>query len=648
MNNFEKGIDKLISKILSEEIENKAKSLAEQMEFGEWTEIEVGEELHGGQKKLDVAAPKGKLTAADFKKLRSNKKETKEQHNWEEIKSILDSAEEEAEKKSQDEPTYVGRGLEDNKMKAAMKNKIFGSFSDKLGWFDERDYKHTGPFDFDYDEEEFDEFEPMFQKYGDKTMWFRPGNDGKKFFDMYKEKFGPMKIRIMRDLDEEADIETKEGNAFTKKLKDTPKGEKFKLDGKTYTDNSNLDENVIKGLRDKISAWAYDTDLDTIKKCREKVKGGGLKAFQDCLEEHGVKMSISGTRQGDSAMGGNWKDFAGSMKKKKETKEAKDEKKWIQKTDMKKGALHKKLGVPEDETLPKGKLKSIKKDLMKKAEGDKKLSKSDSSTLKQVNLAMTLGKLKESKNSLRLTEDELIDMIEKIVVEQKVKDKAEKNNLPKKTPEGLKKTEKALKTSKDFGEDYMDDFMKKMKSYLKDSTKGNFEMNPENFPKSNYDLDKDADVMKYNPSDAVEEYIDNFSYPGMTNLVYDEIKPQEEHIDKYLVGDSTTGNAEFDEDGNALGNVVPSEVGKKFKKNYEDNLYGAEQMEVSYKRQPQPVDIAGSKKLSGSLKSIKKSSADKANKIMSQLESIGDKKTKKVNEEMEKMKNLITYNRKTQ
>ncbi len=76
-------------------------------------------------------------------------------------------------------------------------------------------------------------------------------------------------------------------------------------------------------------------------------------------------------------------------------------------------------------------------------------------------------------------------------------------------------------------------------------------------------------------------------------------------------------------------------------------MYGAEQMNVSYKRQPQPVDIAGSKRESGSLKT-KKSSTDKAQKIMNQLESAEDKKAKVIAEEMEKMKNLIGYNRKTQ
>ena len=78
MNKFEKNLDNMISKILQEEIESRSNQLAEKVETGEWVEIDTKESLKGNQKKLDVAEPKGKLTAADFKKLRSKKKETKE------------------------------------------------------------------------------------------------------------------------------------------------------------------------------------------------------------------------------------------------------------------------------------------------------------------------------------------------------------------------------------------------------------------------------------------------------------------------------------------------------------------------------------------------------------------------------------------
>jgi hypothetical protein len=75
-------------------------------------------------------------------------------------------------------------------------------------------------------------------------------------------------------------------------------------------------------------------------------------------------------------------------------------------------------------------------------------------------------------------------------------------------------------------------------------------------------------------------------------------------------------------------------------KNYKDNVYGAEQMKASYKRQPQPVETAGESKNSGHLK------LDKGTKVLNKLEE--SKETKIVNEEMNKMKNLISYNRKTQ
>ena len=252
--------------------------------------------------------------------------------------------------------------------------------------------------------------------------------------------------------------------------------------------------------------------------------------------------------------------------------------------------------------------------------------------------------VKESKGSLKLTEDELIDMIEKIVMEQKVKDKAEKNNITIKTAQGLKDTDKVLGQNKKINDDHTKEVVKKMKEYMKDMFMGGhgYEDQPEDFPQSNYDMEKDHKEKKYNPSDAVEEYIDNFAYPGMTNLVYDEIKPDDEMIGKQMKGDAKNGNAVTGKDGKALGNVSKRslKVGEKFKKNFDENLYGAEQMNGSYKRVPQPVDVAGDKKQSGSL--------GKAEKILNKLESTEDKKNKIVSEEMNKMKNLIGYNRKTQ
>ena len=68
--------------------------------------------------------------------------------------------------------------------------------------------------------------------------------------------------------------------------------------------------------------------------------------------------------------------------------------KWIPK-DLKKGALKKKLGVDKDEKIPVEKLNKTISKLKKKAEGDKKLSASDSKTLKQATLAKTLKSFKK-------------------------------------------------------------------------------------------------------------------------------------------------------------------------------------------------------------------------------------------------------------
>ena len=522
MKNSQHNIDKLISKILREEINTKSKKIIEEMSE-EWTEIEMDEELTGNQSKIDVAEPKGKITSADFKKLRdskSTKEETGEQYlPYEILKDI-------------------------QKKNHTKKHKNLSN--------DEPEFDHE--YDFNFDNDERDEFD---------------GRLG-KVMGVYSN------IKKQRDM-AEAEAETEEGNAFSGALAKAKEDgdDSFEVDGKTYS-----------------------------------------------------------------------------------VKESKEDMKWIQKTEMKKGSLHKTLGIPEGKKIPKSKLNSIKKDLMIKAKGDKKLSASDSKLLKQVNLALTLDGLNESKNSITLSENELIDMIEKIITEQKVKDDAEADNISFKAPQGLKKTEKALNQSKKVNDEAAQEVTKKMKDYMKDMFMGGkgYEENPEDFPQSNYDMEKEHNEMKYNPSEAVEEYIDAFSYPGMTNLVYDEIKPDDKRIDKQLKGDPTTGNAVTSKDGKALGNVSKrsTEVGEKFKKNYDENLYGAEQMKASYKRQPQEtIEVEGNGTTKGSLNSKqqgadKSSSIKKATKILNTLESTEDKKAKIVSEEMNKMKNLIGYNRKTQ
>jgi hypothetical protein len=238
---------------------------------------------------------------------------------------------------------------------------------------------------------------------------------------------------------------------------------------------------------------------------------------------------------------------------------------------------------------------------------------------------------------LDLGESELIDMIEELVTEEKVKDNLKKTGKPA----GLVQYDRVSKKDKEQNSKANKESFKKMADYVKAGSKDTFKSNPVTFPKGNGELAK-MDKEAYTPSEYVDEYVSAFAFPGQTNLVY-ELKPDDKKIEKYLKGDKLTGNAQVDDEGNALGNVVPSKLGEKMYKNYKDNLYGAEQLEVSYKRQSQPVDIAGKVTQKGGLKD-RKSSAAKAQKVVDNIgESISNEKKSLLNEEMENMKKLISY-----
>ena len=252
------------------------------------------------------------------------------------------------------------------------------------------------------------------------------------------------------------------------------------------------------------------------------------------------------------------------------------------------------------------------------------------------------GKKFKVKESILYTESDLLDLIENLVIE-------EKNTFKKSEPKGYKEYERVHNADKKENDNYLKSVAKKMTDYLKGSSDSGskYEMKEtKKFPTENGGMKKGI-RKKYTPSDAVDDYVDAFSYPGQTNLVYDEIKPNNEKIKGQLVGSSTNGNAQVDKDGNALGNVVPSEVGDRFYNNFKDNLYGQEQMNASYKRQPQPVDQAGEETERGTLKSKrgKKTSQSVLNKLD---ESVEPKKLVKLNEEFGRMQELMGYSRKTQ
>ena len=81
---------------------------------------------------------------------------------------------------------------------------MYGSFDDNE-WYDHYDRKHSGDFDFDYDEEEFEDYPSLMAKHGNKHYWFHnrskfsPGPDGEELFNKFKERYGrPFKVRTKK------------------------------------------------------------------------------------------------------------------------------------------------------------------------------------------------------------------------------------------------------------------------------------------------------------------------------------------------------------------------------------------------------------------------------------------------------------------
>lgn len=233
------------------------------------------------------------------------------------------------------------------------------------------------------------------------------------------------------------------------------------------------------------------------------------------------------------------------------------------------------------------------------------------------------GKKFPVKENFQLTENELISLIENIIKEQKEKSNIKSMGKPK----GITKYEQVHKASGKENKDYFKSLDKKMKDYLKDGSKGKYEMNPEHFPKGNGEIQK-MKKKAYVQSDDVKDYIDNFTAAGQENLVYDEIHPNEDWVSKNIEGSSITGN------NPKWANADDTGLGKKRNQIRKKNLLGKLKTKA-YNKAPQPAIVD-------------KPGDDKGDKILTKLESINPKEQKKLNEEFNKIKDLISYDRKTQ
>jgi len=225
------------------------------------------------------------------------------------------------------------------------------------------------------------------------------------------------------------------------------------------------------------------------------------------------------------------------------------------------------------------------------------------------------------REKLLFNESQFEEMIENIVLKEEGKFNKGK------TPAGYAEYERSIKTSKKNEEGYMKDLSKKMKDYLKDGSKGKYEMSPKNFPKGNGELEE-MSKKAYVASGAIEDYIDNFTAAGLENLDYDEIHPDEDWVTDNVVGSSRTGN------NPEWANAVETPNNEKRNKIRKDNLL-AKIKRKAYNKSPQPIVTD-------------KSGENKGDKIMTKLESIDEKKKQKINEDFTRIMDLMSYKKNTQ
>ncbi len=380
-----------------------------------------------------------------------------------------------------------------------------------------------------------------------------------------------------------------EGNAFTKKLKDTKKGGEFKIGNKTYVDKSELEEKLYGGQKklDKNNNNKIDSEDFKMLRKHNKSEIEELGGMDDVHPRFGKKNF--GKMSYDEII----------------------------------GLLTQKLEDDEDESGTKtnnsDRLEEAKKFIQKAVN---KMGKKGTSGAKNESIMYKLALTENT--TMDLTEDELIDMIEELVIEAKENEKFSGK------AKGTVEYERISKLNKKENSDALKDVDKKMREYLKDGSKGQYNTNPKFFPKNNGQLAK-MDKKAYIPSDAVNDYVDNLTAAALENIDYDGINPDEKWVTDNIEGSSRTGN------NPGWANTGESDVNKKRNKIRKDNLLSKIKRKA-YNKSAQPIVIDSSGE-----------QTDKASKLMMKLESTFEKEQNNlISEEFSKIMNLMSYNKKTQ
>ena len=168
------------------------------------------------------------------------------------------------------------------------------------------------------------------------------------------------------------------------------------------------------------------------------------------------------------------------------------------------------------------------------------------------------------------------DIIKKLV-NKKLKDKLEEARGGFSTAKhpGLDTYEKSVKKSKTENNKAMKDTEKKFKEYNSFEYNDNPEFPHQEQSKTN----ADGQFQYYRNSEEDQEFVDDFAHPGLIDFDINNLNL--DRLTKYLEGSSETGNAQTDKDGNGLGNVVPSDLGKKMLKSAENRKEKIAQQKAS-------------------------------------------------------------------
>lgn len=575
-------ISKLVDKVLNETIEERANSLVSRLKHKEMKETHTGSKIKG-----IINSMKGEVNemgGMDDGHPKLGHKRLKKDMSDDEIDDILNQL------RMGDDDDFEDGVDEMPPFERGRRDYEDDDFDNEL----EENYD-SEELQNNFDDEEYDEFdfEPIPKNVkpnlDDLEGGTTHGREFMKGFEKKRKEAEDFKRWLRRG---GMDFRDEQNEETLYEIEMEPKTEVCECGGDMYEGVCNECGNSLGMMDESEDVEMNETNVEGCKTVKEVVKsqnGEVTELDQQLMERYNCgSLKESLIRRGlmKESLKGNQKKIDKNKNNKIDSEDFALLRRG-KKTETKEGSKPDFLDLDKD---------GDKKEPMKKASKDKK------------------GK----KETVRVTESELIALIEEMVNE-------EFETIGTK-PRGLSEYERAHKKSGSENKEYFKSLKKKMDDYLKDGSKGDYEENPKHFPKGNGQLAK-MKAKKYDMSDDGKEFIDDYMRPGMENLDYDEVHPNEDWMKKNIEGSSETGN------NPKWANAEETELGEKLNKKRKANKF-AKAKRQAYNKAPQPVVSD-------------KTGDDKGTGIHIKVEST-DKQTKVLNEEFNKIKNLMSYNRKTQ